>query len=288
MSLIWVNDGLVDETTARVSPLDHGFTVADGVFETLKVKDGQPFALDRHVERLKASANGLGLGDINTELVEKAIVETLSANSPIELGRLRVTITSGQGPLGSNRGDTQHTLTVATASVNSWPATTTVAIVPWRRNERSAVVGLKTTSYAENVVALEAAHTAGYSEAIFLDTQDRLSEGTGTNLFFVTNNTVMTPSVKCGILEGITRALVIELCADLSIDIVVDEFTIADLIAADEIFITSSTRDVHPVTTLAILNQQLISETVLSKSVGPVTSRLLEAWSNTYSMNTNP
>lgn len=288
MSVLWVNDELVEESAARVSPLDHGFTVADGVFETLKVVNSQPFAMDRHIERLQVSASGLGLVDINSAIVEKAILETLNANEPIELGRLRVTITSGNGPLGSNRGDTPHTMTVATARVSPWPETTTIAVVPWRRNERSAVTGLKTTSYAENVVALEAAHSVGYSEAIFLDTRDRLSEGTGTNLFFVSGQTVKTPSAHCGILKGITRALVIELCEDLSLDIAEGEYTIDDLLEADEVFITSSTRDIHPVTSLAIMNQQLSCETQITKPVGPVTTALQAAWSNTYESNINP
>jgi branched-subunit amino acid aminotransferase/4-amino-4-deoxychorismate lyase len=147
---------------------------------------------------------------------------------------------------------------------------------------------LKTTSYAENVRALEAAHTVGFSEAIFLDTKDRLSEGTGTNLFFVSNNVVYTPSVACGILEGITRELVMELCSITSIAVVEGEFSTSDLIAADEVFITSSTRDVHPVTRIALLNDLLDIYTEYSFEVGPVTAQLRDAWVQQFSKNLNP
>lgn len=288
MSMLWVNDELVDSNIARVSPLDHGFTVADGVFETLKVVDGIPFAVDRHLARLQRSAHGLGLGDIDVELVSKAIAETLAGNDHLELGRLRITITSGDGPLGSNRGPANHTLTVLTAPVTPWSDTTSIVVVPWRRNERSAITGLKTTSYAENVVALEAAHDSGFSEAIFLDTQDRLSEGTGTNIFFVTNGIAKTPSMNCGLLAGITRELALELCAAHDVVVEEGEYSLEDLFSADEVFITSSTRDIHPVTQLAHMddNRHVSQHTELA--TGSITSSLRRAFAETYQKNVNP
>ena len=286
--MLWVNDELVDSDVARVSPLDHGFTVADGVFETLKVVDGIPFAVDRHLARLQRSAHGLGLGEIDIELVSKAIAETLAGNDHLELGRLRITITSGDGPLGSNRGPANHTLTVLTAPVTPWPDTTSIVVVPWRRNERSAITGLKTTSYAENVVALEAAHDSGFSEAIFLDTRDRLSEGTGTNIFYVTNGVVKTPSMQCGVLAGITRELVIELCAAHGVVVEEGEYSIEDLFGADEVFITSSTRDIHPVTQLARMDDNRKASLHTELITGPITLRLRNAFTQDYQKNVNP
>lgn len=286
--MLWVNDELVDSDVARVSPLDHGFTVADGVFETLKVVDGIPFAVDRHLARLQRSAHGLGLGEIDIELVSKAIAETLAGNDHLELGRLRITITSGDGPLGSNRGPANHTLTVLTAPVTPWPDTTSIVVVPWRRNERSAITGLKTTSYAENVVALEAAHDSGFSEAIFLDTRDRLSEGTGTNIFYVTNGVVKTPSMQCGVLAGITRELVIELCAAHGVVVEEGEYSIEDLFGADEVFITSSTRDIHPVTQLARMDDNRKASLHTELKTGPITLQLRNAFAEDYQKNVNP
>jgi branched-chain amino acid aminotransferase len=117
--------------------------------------------------------------------------------------------------------------------------------VPWPRNERSATSGLKTTSYAENVVALRAAHDAGADEALFVDTRGRLCEGTGSNLFYFVNNHLVTPSLATGCLAGVTRELVLEL-----VDVMVADAPIGLLGGADEAFITSSTRDVLPVSHL--------------------------------------
>ena len=166
---------LVAGTDARVSVLDHGFTVADGVFETLKVTAAGPFALTRHLRRLALSAAALGLAAPDDEVVRSAVASVVSANEAeiAGLGRLRITYTGGVAPLGSDRGDAVPTLVVAIAVASSWPATTTIATVPWTRNERSAVAGVKSTSYAENVVALHRAHEQGASEAILASSRSR-------------------------------------------------------------------------------------------------------------------
>lgn len=129
--------------------------------------------------------------------------------------------------------------------MDPWPATTSAVLVPWTRNERSAVAGAKTTSYAENVVALDWAHQRGFSEGLFVNTQGALCEGTGTNVFIIKNGDVLTPPLISGCLAGITRELLLEwgLASEASL-------STADLESADEVFVTSSTRDVHPVTKL--------------------------------------
>lgn len=288
MSNIWVNGQLVDANDACISPLDHGFTVADGVFETMKVINSEVFALDRHLARLQKSVQGLGLGEVNLAQISKAVSDTLEANSPLELGRLRITVTSGTGPLGSNRGDNPQTIVVVTAPVTPWQETTSIAVVPWRRNERSAVAGLKTTSYAENVVALEAAHASHCSEAVFLDTKDCVSEGTGTNIFFISNETLFTPSESCGILNGITRELVLELADALNMKTAIGEYQLDDLLQADEIFVTSSTRDIHPVTDIKVLNSTLETTEFVSLGIGNLTQKLQAAWAVSFANNVNP
>lgn len=247
--MIWIGEGslgsIVPADEALVSALDHGFTVGDGVFETMKVVDGCAFALTRHLHRLDRSASVLGLAVPAHDLIREAVSEVLLANAPAIDGpaRLRITLTGGIAPLGSDRGDAQPTLVVAVMAAVAWPETTAVSTVPWVRNERSAVVGAKTTSYAENVVALEHAHAFGASEAIFANTVGRLCEGTGSNIFVVADGVALTPRLDSGCLAGITRELVLEWTdaqeADLDIDV---------LRTADEIFLTSSTRDVHAVT----------------------------------------
>jgi branched-chain amino acid aminotransferase len=244
----WLDDALVDAAEARVSVLDHGFTVGDGVFETILVRDGVPFALTRHLARLQRSMAGLGIEGPASDRVRTA-VEAVVAGSGVgtAFSRLRITVTSGAGPFGSDRGDAAPTLVVTLAEAAPWPATTSLATVPWTRNERSAIAGLKTTSYAENAIALAAAKRRGASEAVLADTQGRLSECTGSNVFVVLDGVVHTPSLDTGCLAGVTRELVLEQGGAVA-ELRESHLPYDVLATADEVFITSSTRDVHPVT----------------------------------------
>jgi len=243
----WVRDGMVDAELAGVSVLDHGFTVGDGVFETILVRDGSPFALTRHLDRLQRSAAGLGITAPAERDVREA-VDAVVAGSEVStnFARLRITVTSGAGPVGSDRGDAGPTLVVTMTAATPWPATTTLATVRWTRNERSATAGLKTTSYAENAIALAFAKEQGASEAVLADTLGRLSECTGSNVFVVVDGEVLTPSLDTGCLAGVTRELVIE-CSGVVGGVREAHLPYAVLRSADEVFITSSTRDVHPV-----------------------------------------
>ena len=238
-STVWVGDRRVDD--ASISALDHGYLVGDGVFETLKTIEGTPFALTRHLARLRRSAAGLDLL-VPDDVTIRAAIDAVLADTAVGFGRLRITVSSGAGPLGSGRGDQPATLVVAHTPAPPWPPAARLATVPWPRNERGATAGLKTTSYAENVIALRAAHDAGADEALFLDTRGRLCEGTGSNLFYFVNGHLVTPSLATGCLAGVTRELVIEL-----VDVMVADAPVGLMGGAEEAFITSSTRDVLPV-----------------------------------------
>ncbi|MGH8825546.1 MAG: aminotransferase class IV [Jiangellaceae bacterium] len=241
----WVNGTMVDEAEAVVSVFDHGLTVGDGVFETVKVIDGVPFALRRHLERLARSAAGLELPPPDPELT-RAACESVVAQAPVGRYRLRITYTGGFAPLGSGRGDGGSTLIVAIAPMGTWPRTTTIAVARWPRNERGALSGLKTTSYGENVVALAHARRLGATEAVFADTEDRLSEGTGSNVFIVLDGRLLTPALSSGCLAGVTRALVLEWTGAEE-----DDLPIGALDEAEEVFLTSTTRDVQAVSGVA-------------------------------------
>ena len=156
---VWVDGKLVDAAEARVSPFDHGLLVGDGVFETIRVYGGQPFAWTRHLDRLAHSASGLGLAVPDRDELRMAADAVLAANA-YEEARLRITVTGGVAPLGSERGDAGPTVIVASSPVRPWPASVDVVVVPWVRNDRGATAGLKTTSYAENVRALAYARRA--------------------------------------------------------------------------------------------------------------------------------
>jgi branched-chain amino acid aminotransferase len=240
----WVNGSLRNADDALVSAFDHGLTVGDGVFETVKVVDGTPFALGRHLRRLVRSAGGLGLREPDLDEVRAACVAVV-AQAPIGLHRLRITYTGGVAPLGSDRGDADPTLVVALAPAVPPAESTAVAVVPWTRNERGALAGLKTTSYAENVVALARAKSLGATEALFGDTEGRLSEGTGSNVFVVVDGRLLTPALSAGCLNGITRQLILEWT-----DAEEAELPLTVLESAAEIFLTSSLRDVQAVETI--------------------------------------
>ncbi|MFJ8447689.1 aminotransferase class IV [[Kitasatospora] papulosa] len=261
---IWVNGGLRDADDARLSVLDHGLTVGDGVFETVRVADGRPFALTRHLERLTRSAKGLGLAEPDHEVVRRAVAAVVEAG-PVELGRLRITYTGGLSPLGSDRGDAAPSLVVALGGTTRRPDSTAVVTVSWTRNERGAVTGLKTTSYAENVVALARAHEQGASEAIFPNTVGQLCEGTGSNVFVVLDGRIHTPPVASGCLAGITRALTLEWTGAQETELPLDV-----LERADEIFLTSTLRDIQAV--------HRVDGRELPGAPGPVTAKAVRVF----------
>ena len=269
----WADGGIVPAGAAAVSPVDHAVIVGDGVFETLKVVNGTPFALTRHLGRLKRSADGLGLPEPDDALVRTAVAETLTADP--EAGRLRITWSSGPGPLGSDRGGGPGTLLVASSPGTVWPEAVQVHLCEWTRNERGALTGLKTTSYAENVRALEAAHRRGASEALLANTQGRLCEGTGTNVFLVVDGVLVTPPLSSGCLAGITRDLVLELTEVVERDVDPGEFAVAS-----EAFLTSSTREVGAISA--------IDDTVLPEAPGPVTAGLVAAFAALVAAKPDP
>ncbi|MGW6275701.1 aminotransferase class IV [Streptomyces sp. NPDC055060] len=271
---IWLNGGLQDLETARVSVLDHGMTVGDGIFETVKSVDGRPFALTRHLDRLARSARGLGLPEPDRDEVRAACAAVLDAN-PMPLGRLRITYTGGVSPLGSDRGDEGQTLIVALGETARRPDTTAVITVPWTRNERGALTGLKTTSYAENVVALARAHEQGASEALFANTVGQLCEGTGSNVFVVLDGEIHTPPVASGCLAGITRALAVDWTGARESDL---PFDVLD--RADEVFLTSTLRDVQAV--------HQIDGRDLPDAPGPVTAKAMRVFAERAADDLDP
>ncbi|MEO8328784.1 MAG: aminodeoxychorismate lyase [Candidatus Nanopelagicales bacterium] len=270
---IWVDGHISDPAAAQLSPLDHGFMVGDGVFETCKVVDGQPFALTRHLARLQRSARGLALPDPDEQVIRQGIGDLLSAEPTA--GRLRITYTGGPGPLGSDRGDSGTTLVLAVSAGGHWDETTKVSVVPWTRNERSAVAGMKTTSYAENVVALAAAREKGATEAILANSRGELCEGTGSNIFVVIDGELLTPSLNSGCLAGITRELVIEWSGAHEVDLGLDAIS-----TATEAFLTSSTRDVQPI--------HAIDEQVFADSPGPVSAKARDVFTERSAISLDP
>ena len=239
---VWANGRLYDDPEqATVGVDDHGLVVGDGVFEALKVTAAGPFALRRHLERMDRSAADLGLPPADHAVIRGAVKELLDGQK-IELGKIRVTYTGGRGPLGSHAAYGPQTLIVALDSAEPAAPSAAVVTAPWSRNERGALAGVKSTSYAENVRVLAYATERGASEALLLNTSGHLCEGTGSNVFVVLDGRVVTPPLAAGALAGITRELVLEWA-----DVEERDLTLEEAQSADEVFLTSSLRDVQPV-----------------------------------------
>ena len=262
--MLWVNGNVVPDDQPVVLAHDHGLVVGDGVFETCEVKDGVAFALTRHLRRLRASAAGLGLPFDESSV--RAGIDAVLADAPPH-ARLRITVTGGPSPYGSDRGDGPPTVMVATGALHDWPPTTDVAIVPWVRNERAATAGLKTTSYADNVVALAWAKQHGAAEAIFANTRGDLCEGTGSNVFVEYDGRLVTPPLGSGCLAGITRELLLEW---LPGEIDERPLPLGALAEGREAFITSSTRGVMPI--------RAVDGVPLPDAPGPLTKRAAEVF----------
>lgn len=274
----WINGRLLDSPQeSAVSVLDHGMVVGDGVFETIKIERGEPFAMTRHLDRLTRSAVGLGLDAPDLEAVRAGVAAT-SESQDLPFGRIRVTVTSGQGPLGSPRGKLGQTVVVITEPCERPPSVSSIVTVPWSRNERGALAGLKTTSYAENALMVERALAAGASEAVLPNTRGELCEGTGSNIFYVRDGQVVTPTLEAGPLAGVTRALVLEWCGP-EMDVVERDAPIEILREADEVFLAGTTRDVQGIS--RVDDREIAAP-------GLLTRRAQEIWALESAKNVDP
>jgi branched-chain amino acid aminotransferase len=242
----WIDGRLVALADAKVSVLDHGLVVGDGVFETLRVYHGVPFAWTRHLARLKVSAEGLGLELPDITRLRAAADAVLDANALTE-ARLRITVTGGIAPPGSGRGSEAPTVFLLASAIDPPAASVDVVIAPWTRNENGALAGLKTISYASNVRALAYARERSAGEAVFANTRGNLCEATGSNVFLVRDGVLATPPASAGCLLGVTRALVLDLAARSGIETAERDVPIDLLADSDEAFLSSTTREVQPI-----------------------------------------
>jgi branched-chain amino acid aminotransferase len=271
---VWINGELFEETEAGISPFDHGLLTGDGVFETLRVYQGTPFASRRHLDRLARSASGLGLPVPEPADLRQAMDEVIAASGLVD-ARLRITVTGGPSTLGSERADVPPTVIVAGSPMAPWPVTTDVVVVPWPRNERGALTGLKTISYGENVVALAYARQRGGGEAIFGNLAGNLCEGSGTNVFLGIGGRLVTPPLSSGCLAGVTRDLLMAV-----VPVVEEDVPLRALAEADEAFISSSTREVQPIGG--------VGERRLPAAPGPLTQAAAAAFRALVSRDLDP
>lgn len=270
-SFVWFNGDIQRASDVRISPFDRGFLVGEGVFETLATHDGKLFAFERHFRRLERGCELLTIAVPDVDALSSGVIAVLEANDlTVGMARVRITISGGAAPLGVHFESAEPTVIIAASAAEVPAAPAKLVSVPFTRNQCGAMVGVKTISYAENLVALEYAQKHGADDAILCDGNGNISEGAVSNLFLVENGVVVTPSLASACLPGITRELVLEMCAELGIEAREEDVSKERFLAAEEVFMTSSIRGVQAVGE--------IDRRGLSKVNGEVTAKLVEAY----------
>ena len=274
-----VNGRISDAQQAVVSVFDHGFLFGEGVYETLRTYSGRPFLLDRHLRRLRASAAAIAL-DVPLDDVEfEARIDETVLASGIESERyIRLLLTRGVGDLSYDpSGCPTPTIVVIVKphiETSESDRTRGVAVVlsPVLRNHPAAVNPLiKSNNLLNNALAMQDAIRRGAAEAIMRNHRGEISECAQSNLFLVRGGEVVTPSLEAGLLEGVTRNFMFGVGDDLGVRVSDTTLRDADLLSADEIFLTSTTREVLPVT-------RIDDRTIGTGEAGPITQRLAEAF----------
>jgi len=254
---------------AQVSCRDYGILYGYGLFETIRVyPGGRIFSLEKHLERLFSSCSHLGIDPgLTLEAIASAAREYV-AKTGLHEGALRLTVTKGDAGWGIRSSVFFFSRQVTYSPLN-YEQGFAVTISPVRKNQTSPLVYHKTLNYMENLLALEAARRAGAQEAIFLNTNLKLTEGAVSNLFFVRDKNLYTPDITCGLLAGITRQTVIDLATARGYQVIAGEYVLEDLLAADEAFLTNSLMEVMPLCQ--------VNETPINRSKpGPTTRELLQ------------
>jgi branched-chain amino acid aminotransferase len=252
---VHLNGKLVPAQDASVSVFDHGFLYGDGIYETMRGYNRVIFMLDEHLKRLYRSASLIGLpipwGKDNLRI---ALYETLLANN-LNDAYLRLTVTRGRGPVGLDPGlCPEPTVVIIAHELKPYPESfykkgIALMIARTRRNLREAIdPAIKSLNFLNNILAKIEAKKAGAYEAIMLNARGNLAEGTISNLFFFSDGILCTPSAECGILDGITRGLILQLAARLGFRVREGEFRRGALYSSDEVFVTNTTFEVMPVT----------------------------------------
>lgn len=251
---VYLNNKPVPKSEAVVSVFDHGFLYGDGIYETMRVYDGVTFMLEEHLARLYRSASMIGL-DIpkSVDQIKAAVYETLAVNS-LKNAYLRTTISRGYGPIGLDPELCKTpTFIIIAEELKDYPRGfyengIKTIISDTRRNLREAInPQIKSLNFLNNILAKIEARGKDAYEAIMLNVSEHLAEGTISNVFFFRDDVLHTPAVECGILDGITRKLVIEIATREGLRVREGIFSRNDIYGAREVFLTNSTMEVMPV-----------------------------------------
>lgn len=275
---VYVDGRFVPKEEAVVSVYDHGFLYGDGVFEGIRVYSGRVFKLDEHVRRLYDSAKAILLDiPMPPEEMKRVIVEAVRRNGMHD-AYVRPIVTRGRGDLGIDPRKCAHpTVVVIVDHIQLYPDRAyqeglRVVTATHRKNAADALnPRIKSLNYLNQVLARMEANLAGADEALMLNHQGYVCEGSADNVFVVRQGEVWTPPDHVGILRGVTRDAVLEIARELGIPALERPFTLHDLYTADEVFLTGTGAEIGPVVSVD-------GRVIGAGRPGPVTLRLLEAY----------
>ena len=275
---IFIDGKLYSERDAKISVFDHGLLYGDGVFEGIRAYNGRVFKLKEHIDRLFYSAKAILLDiPMSHAAICRATVETIRANK-LKDAYIRLLVTRGVGTLGLNpRSCRKPSVVIIAGKIQVYPAEMyahgmDIITVPTVRNLHSAVnPAIKSLNYLNNILAKIEANNAGVEEAVMLNSQGYVAEGTADNLFIVKNGALMTPPLSAGALYGITRQTVIEIAEMSGVKVSEPNLTRYDLFNADECFVTGTGAEIMPVV-------KIDGRVIGDGRPGPLTRRLVEEY----------
>ncbi|MNC09419.1 Branched-chain-amino-acid aminotransferase [compost metagenome] len=273
---IYLNGEFVTKENAKVSVYDHGFLYGDGIFEGIRLYNGNIFKLKEHLDRLYDSAKSIMLDiPLSYGEMEEAVAETLRKNG-LKNGYIRLVVSRGPGDLGLDpRRSPKAWVIIIAEQLAIYPEEAyvnglkTISVSPRRNLPDALNPKIKSLNYLNNILVKIQSNLAGVGEAIMLNSQGYVAEGSSDNIFIVKRGVVYTPPCYCGALEGITRLAIIELCAKHGIPLKEEPFTLHDVYVADEVFFTGTAAEVIAV-------REVDGRTIGAGKAGPITTRLLK------------
>jgi branched-chain amino acid aminotransferase len=273
---IYMNGEFVTKENAKVSVYDHGFLYGDGIFEGIRLYNGNIFKCKEHLDRLYDSAKSIMLDiPLTPAEMQQALVETIRKNE-LKNGYIRLVVSRGPGDLGLDpRRSPKAWVVIIAEQLAIYPEEAyrdglrSVSVSP-RRNIPDAInPKIKSLNYLNNILVKIQANLAGVGEAIMLNSQGYVAEGSSDNIFIVKKGVVFTPPCYCGALEGITRGAIIELCGKLGYKLKEEPFTLHDVYVADEVFFTGTAAEVIAV-------REVDGRIIGEGKAGPITTHLLQ------------
>lgn len=275
---VWQDGRLLPAEQARVSVYDHGFLYGDGVFEGIRTYKGKVFRLEQHLDRLFKSAAAIRLKmSYTAKQLGEAIHQTMQANGQTD-AYIRLVVSRGPGDLGLDPNKSPKPMVlIITDKIALYPkqmyeqGMSIITAKTVRTPSQSLDPRIKSLNYLNNILAKIEALDAGVQEAVMLNYRGFVAEATGDNVFIIKDGRVLTPSLDCGILEGITRDFVMELAAQQGLEVQETELRIDDLYYADECFLTGTAAEIIPITKI---DDQLIG----AGRPGSITKRLTEVF----------